>query len=373
MKNKEVIEKINDFVDNIEQDSPSRRDIVSFNLEDIVINDNFEVNGMVLTLNATNSVLGLLNTKPEFKEFQSLMDTKDWNIVSKTLKNAKGDINIYGSLIQQDDGSHIIHSIFPKNTKKKRPDDFTNSKAIISNIIETLSTSSIDWQLKSIVFNKEDSMFNLSLLNDNFPVDVLKDDTWKFGQTLRFNSTQFENIPFYERLICTNDMSQTHNIFRSNITKSSFTNTKLQTAINNALNGIYDEAAQYLTQLVSHAKNNTISLKEFYYYRKFFKKKGYNEILDKYFIEAPFYKAWGENVAEKDDMWKSTANTHINAYDFINLNTWLASHIDISHMNAKDAAELQIKIAHLFTKTQFDTEKIANTVDVDFPHFVEMD
>lgn len=373
MKNKDVIDQINHFVDNVEQESPSRRDILSFNLQDVKINESFEIDGMEFTEKASDAILGVLNTKPSFKEFQSIMEQTDWNLVSNRLKSAKGDINLYGSLVQKEDGSHIVDGIFFKNVKKKQPDDLTNSRAIVNQICETLSTSSIDWTLKGINFDKESSNFELSLLNDSQPVDVLANDPWKFGQDMIFNSTQFQNSPFYERLVCTNGMRQTTGGWKSNISKATFTNAKINTAINNALNGIYDEAAQLLTQLSQHAKNNTISLREFYYYRKFFEKKGYDDILAKYFIEAPFYKAWGENVAEKDDTWKSTANANINAYDFINLNTWLASHTDKSHMTAGDAAELKLKIAYLFTAPQFDTEKIATPADVVFPHFAEMD
>jgi len=373
MNNKSVIEQINNFVSSVEKQNPARRDIVEFNLQDVQISDAFILNDMDFSVNATDAILGLLNTKPSFKQFQSLMEPQDWASVSQRLKTAVGDINLFGAVIQNKDNSHTVDSIFFKNVKKKKPDDLTNAKAIIETINETLSMSDVDWQLTDILFDKDTAKFAISLLNDNNPFDVMTGDIWKQGQTLSFNSTSFKNEPFFERLVCGNGMRRPQYGWSSNVSKISYNNDKLAKVINNALSKDNPEVAQLITQFAQHMKSANISLREFYFYRKFFEKKGYEGILDKYYIEAPFYKAWGDNVAEKSDIWKATADSGINAYDFINLNTWLASHIEKSDLSKEDAADLKVHITTLFTAKELDMERIAPSAQIIFPRFVEME
>lgn len=373
MNNKAVIEQINNFVSSIEKENPSRRDIVEFNLQDVEIKDAFLLNNMKFSVKATDEILSLLNAKPSFKKFQDLMEPQDWLSVSQRLKTAVGDVNLYGSLVQGKDGLHFIKDIFFKNVKKKKPDDLTNSRAIIESINEKLSTSDIDWSLTDIDFDKETSNFTISLLNENRPFEVMTGDSWKQGQTMVFNSTSFKQEPFFERLVCGNGMRRPQYGWSSNIAKASYTNDKILNIIDNALSKDNEELAQLITQFSQHMKSTNISLREFYYYRKIFEKKGYEAILDKYFIEAPFYKAWGDNVAEKSDTWKSTADSGINAYDFINLNTWLASHTDKSDMSKEDANDLKVQITYLFTAPRLDLENIAPSAQVSFPRFAEME
>ncbi|MCK9574602.1 MAG: hypothetical protein WC979_01715 [Candidatus Pacearchaeota archaeon] len=373
MKNKGTIDQINQFVEAIERETPTRRDIVQFNLQDIVINDKFIVDEMDLTDRAADAVLSVLNAKPAFKEYQSLMEVTDWNLVSSRLKAAKGDVNLYGSLLHNPDGTHTIDAIFFKNPKKNKADDLTNSKALVETVTRILSTSSVDWSLSKIGFDNETSKYTISLLNDSNPIEVFENDLWKQGQTLIFNSTSFINEPFFDRLICGNGMRKPSYGFRSNISKASFNNEKLEKAISNALSEDNDNVAHLIKGFAEHMKGTTISLREFYNHRNFLIKRGYEELADKYFIEAPFYKAWGDNVCKKSKTWKASADTGINAYDFINLNTWLASHIEESKMSEAHAYELKNAITGIFTAKELDMELIASQQKVEYPHFVEME
>ncbi len=373
MKNKETIEKIEAFVKSHKDSAPNRRELVEFNLQDVKLKDRFEVNDLKLQDKASDVILGLLNAKPTFVEYKSLLEEKDWNFIANLLKNAKGDINLLGRLVRQPDGTHEVANIFFKNPKKKRPDDLTNTDAIISAIIETLASSEIDWSFVGGSFHEEDTELSLTLRNENYPVEVFKGDEWKKGTTLSFNSFKFFNRPYFERLICSNVMVGEQYGWKGWISQTSYTNDKLLKQIQNALSSNNDDVSQMITQYAQHSKKNNISLREFYAYRKFYEKKGYDDILDKYFIEAPFYQAWGENIEGKDDIWKATADSGINAYGFINLNTWLASHLDKSGMTEEDALEMKMAITNLFIKERFDLEGLAPKATVDFPRFKEME
>lgn len=373
MKNKQVIDEINSFVEQIEKQDLSRRDIVEFNLQDIQTVDNFRLGDSAFSERASKNVLNILNAKPSFIEFQSLMEKTDWNQVANKIKSAKGDINLYGSLIQVSPGTYEIDNIFFKNPKKKNPDDLTRAKAVIETITDTLSRSNVDWDLQAKGFDEESAKFMFQLQNSNNAIEVLKNDFWKQGQLLEFNSTEFLNSPFFERLVCTNGMTRPQYGWRSNIAKASFNNQKLEKAIQHALSEDNTDVAELITGFANHMKNTTISLREFLIYKNFFEKRGYDEITAKYFNEAPFFKAWGENIDKKPKGWKATANTNINAYDFINMNTWLASHTKESGMTEGDAKALKIAITDLFVKKELDCEVIAPVVKVEYPHFAEME
>ena len=373
MKNKETIEQLQSFVNGIEQKNPSRRDIVDFNLQDVEINGEFKYRDLKFEEAASDKILDILNAKPSFKEYRQLMEEKDWKNVSRQIKTAKGDINLYGSLIPDKMGGYVVDDIYFRNPKKKQPDDLTTPKAIVETICEELSTSMIDWSLANSMYNEDKNLFEISLRNENNPVEVLAGDSWKKGEMFSFNSTNFKQCPFYERLICSNGMTKPSYGFSSNISKVSFNNQKVQKVINNALAADNDSVSQMIAECIKHAKGTNVSIREFYEVRNFFDKKGYSVILDKYFIEAPLYSAYGTSIADKNKQWQSTADSGINAYDFINLITWIASHTDKSNISKEDAAKLKIHAGWLFTLPKFDLEHAAPKVDIKYPRFVEMD
>jgi len=92
----------------------------------------------------------------------------------------------------------------------------------------------------------------------------------------------------------------------------------------------------------------------------------------KFFNETPFYKAYGVNLEEKSKKWKSTANTGINAYDFFNMLTWIASHPEEVKMDKTDRINLQIQSSNLLFKNQLDLEDVATNVVVEYPRLVSM-
>jgi hypothetical protein len=92
----------------------------------------------------------------------------------------------------------------------------------------------------------------------------------------------------------------------------------------------------------------------------------------RFFNEKPFFQAYGVNLDEKSKKWKSTADSGINAYDFFNMLTWIASHPGEVKMDRSDRIDLQIQASNLLFKPQYDLEDIATGVTVNYPRLACM-
>ena len=115
---------------------------------------------------------------------------------------------------------------------------------------------------------------------------------------------------------------------------------------------------------------------EFYDFRRWFESRNENERYEKiimnYFDDAPFFKAYGVDITQKSRKWKTTANTGINAYDFFNLLTYVASHPEKIMMDRSDRTDLQIVASNLLFKKELDLEDVATPTKVIYPRLVEM-
>jgi hypothetical protein len=300
------------------------------------------------------------------------MDEKDWKQVSDKIKKAKGDIFLFGEL-SADNQIHHVHYI---NPKKKKADDMTNSMAIFNAIENELRNSDVDFSLKNFNFDPETYKFDVEFLNETSGIDVFTNDTWKTGNKFIFNSLNFRHLPFFERLVCTNGMVKPQFGFKSSVSKASFNNEKLEKVIYNALHSINDTHHQLLEQYAKHLKSQNVSLYEFYDFREWLnkgsRKDSYRNLIAKYFDDEPFYKAFGMPVNEQTKLWKKSADSGINAYDFLNLLTWVASHANESGLVKSDADELKIHAANFFFKESLDLEEVAPKVKVDYPRIPEM-
>ena len=131
-----------------------------------------------------------------------------------------------------------------------------------------------------------------------------------------------------------------------------------------------------LAQAVKHIQTNNISIQEFIEYRNFFKNRNQDDIYDgvisKFFNMNPFYKAYGLNVEEKSRKWRATADSGINAYDFFNMLTWIASHPDKVSVDVEDRLDLQISASNLLFKPSLDLEDIATNVNIEYPRLAAM-
>jgi hypothetical protein len=196
------------------------------------------------------------------------------------------------------------------------------------------------------------------------------------GDRFSFGGLQFNYAPFFERLICKNGNTATEYGFGSNISQAKYNNRRIQTVIEKALKYDTESLPAQLQQAVQHLQNNNVSMSEFYDFRRWFESRNendrYNKIIMNYFDDKPFYQAYGTNIAEKSRKWKSTANTGINAYDFFNLLTYIASHPDKVMMERSDRTDLQIVASNLLFKRELDLEDVATPTKVSYPRLVEM-
>ena len=374
MNNRQTIQEIQDWANSVEQAHPVQRDIVPFNLKDVSINgDTFRVEDMTLTESAVAKILDLLSVKPEFVDYSKCMTPERYEETTRNIKDATGDYNLYGSIIVNPDFTYSIDNVYTKNIAKKRPDDMTSPIHVIKDICDNLAVSDYEWKVKEKNYDPVSNYYMVRLENVSCPIEALPNDFWTQGHVFKFNSTNFKQSPYFERKVCTNGMTKPQMGFGSNISKSSFNNEKLNNVIKYCLTELNREVEEMICEMAQKAKNTNISLFEFYDFKKFYEKKEYKDIVNKYFIDAPFYKAWGTAIEEKSKKWQKTADTKISAYDFINLNTWLCSHLDKSKLTEEDALEMKIKVANMFTKGDYDLIDTANDVNVEFPHFDEMD
>lgn len=371
MKNKESIDKINAFVDSVNQERKNMNDLVKFDIQDVKFDGALRVGDYELHEVAQNAVLGKLNAKPTFSEFQSIMEPEDWKIVSQKIKNAKADLSLFGVIALDESGNQVIRNVYTKNPKKET-EDITQANHLIELLTEKLSLAPEGWAVSTMDFDPERSVYSFGLLNKEQDIEALPGDIWHGGQLFNISSAQTKQKSFYERQVCANGMTSEVSGFSSWIDRASFNTTKIGKIFENALSFDDGTLESKIQKYAKHAKANTISLREFYEYRNFLDKRGYDDLLAKYFNEAPFYKAWGESITDKPKQWLATANTGINAYDFINLITWIASHKE-SGVTGDNAQALKNSIINLFTKQYYDTEMSAPSVKVDFPHYSEME
>ena len=368
-RNQETIEKIKSKVESSLSKKPQTKDNVRFNLKDVKIESAITLQDKILTEEATKKVLDLLNVKPSFTEYQKSMSEKDWESVAERIKDAKGDIYLFGELRSSDK----IDNVFLFNPKKKKADDMTNSLAIVENIESELAQSEVDYSLYNFQYDKEKSIFDIELRNELSEIELIKDDPWKIGNKFIFNSVQFAHMPFFERLVCSNGMYRTQLGFGSNIGKMSFNNERIEKTIHKSLNKTNDDHFQILEHHANILRNTNISIEEFLAVKNWFnrgeRKDIYKDITGKYFLEDPFYKAFGLPISEQSRAWKKTANSGINAYRFLNLLTWIASHPEKSGIVPDDSKELKILAGNFFFKEKFDLQEVAPEREVEYPIF----
>jgi hypothetical protein len=199
---------------------------------------------------------------------------------------------------------------------------------------------------------------------------------WKNGQRFTFSGLYYNYSPFFERLVCSNGNVARQYGKGSDISKQRYNNTKIEKSIREAITARNADLPIMLSNAIQHLKNNNVSLSEFYAYKRFFEDRNtngrYDSILTRFFDEKPFYKAYGVNIAEKSGKWKTTANSGINAYDFFNHLTWLASHPKEVIMDHKDRLQLQINASNLLFKQELDLEDIASPVQVEYARLASM-
>jgi hypothetical protein len=374
--NFETIEKIKEHGERIVNRLASRNES-SFKIKDLQIDNGIFLNETPLSGSALKSVLRMLNVRSNFLEYANTMSEQDWTDVSDKLKKANGETQMFAKTVREDNGSVSIIDIYRQNESKKKKDDASYSQ-YFSWLTDSLTETPNSYNLKDFHWDDKKETVNLTLLNNDASVDVFGTDidVWKLGNNFTFNAFSFNYAPFFERLVCSNGNVAREYGFGANISQNRFNNQKIKGIIEKNIIAGNDTLAEQLQKSVQHLKNNNISLNEFYQFKNFFESRNenekYNGLLSTYFNEKPFFTGYGENIAQKSTKWKSTANSGINAYDFFNMLTWVASHPEQVKVSHKDRTDLQIKASSLLFKNELDLEDIATGVKIDYPRIAVM-
>ena len=376
MNNLEVIDSINTQADRILERIGSREDTM-FKVNELEIEKGIFLHGNEVTGGARKSILKMLGVRPEFLDYSNKMSDEDWKDVSAKIKTAIGESVMYAKTVREEDGSNTVIDIFRHNGEKNKMDNASFAQ-YISWITGALGQTENEYSLKDFYWNDSQETMNINLLNQNSGIDMFGTDidVWKMGQNFAFSSFRFDYAPFFERLICSNGNVAKEFGFRSNISQGRFNNKRIQGVIEKNIIKSNEDLPFLLQGATQHLKDNNVSIAEFQHYKNFFMGRNtdekYNSLMARFFNEKPFFQAYGVNLDEKSKKWKSTADSGINAYDFFNMLTWIASHPEEVKMDRSDRIDLQIQASNLLFKPQYDLEDIATGAVVNYPRLACM-
>jgi hypothetical protein len=177
-------------------------------------------------------------------------------------------------------------------------------------------------------------------------------------------------------LVCSNGNTALEYGYGADIEHSRYSAKKIESVIQKSLGFANDTLGEQLSKAAQNLKENNVSIAEFYAYRKFFEQRNsqeqYNGLIERFFNDSHFFKAYGVNIAEKSNKWKSTANSGINGYDFFNMLTYIASHPKEITVAKDDRVQLQINASNLLFKKELDLQDIASPIIVDYPRHIIM-
>jgi hypothetical protein len=358
-------------------DQIGNRTYTEFRLKDIDFDNGLSLRGVPIRGKAAEKVLSTLRVKKNFADIGHKMSPEDWSQVSYKLKQAEGEVKLYGAMVDTGETQEIVRA-YDANESKKRSDDEINYENYFNWMCQNLEETEKEYALKDFHYNNKKDIFTVTLLENDTELDVFNTglDLWKMGQRFTFTGLSYNYSPFFERLVCSNGNVARQYGFGTNISKQRYNNKKIEESIRKSILERNGDTPIILNEAVQHLQRNNVSIAEFYAYRKFFEARNengrYDSIISKYFDEKPFYKAYGVNIVEKSNKWKSTANSGINAYDFFNHLTYLASHPEKVMMDKDDRLQLQINASNLLFKKELDMEDIATSANVDYARLETM-
>jgi len=375
MYNKETIDKIQEKTKEFLNDAKEKDFRCDFNFENINVKEKqLHLNDYQFNEEAKNKLLGLFRVKSDFDNHAKYLSEDEWadviNKIKKTEKNKQ--------YIAQINAENQVINIYATKEDKKN-DDLMDTQFIVDKICENLGQCTNEFELKSYNLIKDTEKFNLVLLNRENTYDIFGDgsDKWDVGNSFIFNPFYFQFAPFFERLSCANGM-RSPELGKANTISNKKFHVK---SVENLIEKVFENDLKYHEEMIKmtaqHLRDNNASIGEFMEIKRFLSPKDDNEthkeqLIKNYFDEEPFYKTYGENIEKKSPKWKSTANSGINAYDFFNLLTWIASHPEETKLKKDEIIELQIKAANFFFKKELDLEDIAQYKEVDYPIIAEV-
>lgn len=362
-KTAQAVKDIFDYKDQIADIMAEREENkVAFQVGDLTVDNALKLDGIELSKESTNKILKHLRVLPSFLGLQQQMTEDDWGTVSEKLKTAGGNQIVFGRKSTANPkivDLHLAH--------RKAP----NGGILIPEIFDLLSEAVLDSSANDYVvcdkyFSDETGKISLSLMNSEREIDVFGngEDMWKTGKKITWSGVDFSIHPYFERLVCSNGNVAKQFGFSSSINNSKYNFGKIKAILEREIAQASDTATPMLMDATRHLKRANVSVQEMLQYRNLFDIEEDEKILQKYFDVAYLNTAYRCDVEGMNDIWKKTADTGKNAYDFFNDLTYIASHPTEIKIEEEKRRTLQIKASDLLFKGELDLEKIAPKVSL---------
>lgn len=322
-----------------------------------VENSKLVLDGNTLSDDSTKKVLSHLRVRPNFLELQKKMSEEDWESVSHKLQYISAQQPVYARK-----ATGLPQIVDLQLASKKAPNGGILVPEIFDAIYENLvSSSADDYVLSDKFYDEEKGIVSVTLLNSQKEIDVFgtQEDMWKTGKIITFSDTEFGIHPFFERLVCTNGNVAKQYGFSTNVTKSKYNFSRINAMLERDIMNASDSANSILSDATKHLKKTNVSVRELLEYRNFFNEEAHSKILEKYFDLSYLNKVYRCDVEGMHNIWKSTADTGRNAYDFINDLTYIASHPKETGIDEISRRQLQITASNLIFKETLDLELVA--------------
>jgi hypothetical protein len=360
-KTSETVEKLEKFREEVMEQITSREESeVNFQVGDLIVeNGKLKFLEHELSKDSTKKILSHLRVKNNFLDLQKKMSEEDWATVEEKLKLVSASQQVYARRAK-DNGIIDLHI-----ANKKAPNGGIQIPEIFSMLRENLLNSSADdYRVTDMYFHDEKDQVSITLLNDNREVDIFTtgEDMWKTGKRITWSGVDFGIFPFFERLVCTNGNVSKQYGFESSIAKSKYNFTRIQSILEREIMHASDAAVPLLLDATRHLKKSNISVKEYLQFRNFFDEEAHDGILKKYFDISFLNSAYRCDIEGMHAIWKSTADTGKNAYDFFNDLTYIASHPKEINLEEDKRRKLQIVASDLLFKETLDLELVAPKV-----------
>ena len=319
----ETLQKLEKFKNEISQ--KTGRETVTFNIEDIDIQkDKMYVDGEILSETAVKRVLSHLRVKNNFLSLSDSMTSTDWATVKEVLKKPTASQVVHGRRVPHGD-ENVIDDIFMAAPKTQ---GLIDANSIFYEIINSIVSTGKDVSLKSTTYLEDKDEIVVTLVENDKVLDIFDDETeqWKIAKRIVWNGMTFSIFPCYERVECGSIIAVPRMGFRSNISNNKFNIEKIRKVLESEITLESQDLDMKLMDSLIHLNSMTISVREFFRYRNFFQERLHNEIVEKWFDDSTMNKAYGYIVEEKSDLWKTTADSNINAMEFCKLLAYVASH-----------------------------------------------
>lgn len=344
----------------------AKRQNVTFTMGDIDINDKgISYNNDPLTEDAVKKILARFQVKAGFLDMGEKMTHADWELVKEKLKATSINQVIYGRKIQDgDDKGHIdeVYMAAPKTTGILEIDE------IFGELIDAVVSTGKDYSVKETKFMPDKDEVLVTLLDNDNEIDIFGNgvDIWKTGKQIVWNRMTFQVRPFFERLSCSNGNTTKQFGFKSNVSNNKFNMNKITKILEREITLESDTHEDFLVESVQHLSMNNISVAEFLKYRNMFNEEDHANIIKKWFDDTPINRAYGVMISDQSNLWKSSADSGINAYDFFKNVTYVCSHPedpDVQNLSDRQRLDIQISISDLLFKKDLDLQNIAPQID----------